>query len=167
MNRELVIGRIRTTFGLAGEVKVESYSGETDHFTRLSEVDLVDGDRRIRLRIESVRVNGRELLVKFAGIGSPEEASKLRNWSIVVDRRDACPAGPDEYYFADLIGLEVYVGDAPVGSVVAILEGGPRPLLQIELPAGGRRLVPFQDPFVAEVDLDRSRLVLSTGEVLA
>lgn len=167
MNDELVIGRVRTAHGVRGELKVESISGETDHFRALSTVTLARGDRRHELSVEGVRVAHRTVLLKLEGVDSPEEAKRWRGWEIVVPRERAAALREGEYYFADLLGLRVVCDGADRGVVADVWEGGKTVLLGIELPDGEQRLVPFQAAFVGAVDLDAGSLELTTDEVLA
>ena len=167
MNDELVIGRVRTAHGVRGELKVESISGETEHFRSLSTITLVRGERRHELTVEEVRIAHRTVLVKLEGVDSPEEAKRWRGWEIVVPRERAAPLRTGEYYFADLIGLRVEYGGTERGIVREVLEGGRTVLLAIELPDGGQRLVPFQREFVGAVDLETGALELLTDEALA
>ena len=168
-----MIGRVRTAHGVRGELKVESLSGETDHFRGLREVTLVrfgnegEGSRRHTFPVEAIRLSHRMVLLKLAGIDSPETAKRWRDWEIVVSRADAAPLEHDEYYYGDLIGLAVYVGTDKRGRVSELWEGGPTVLLEITLSDGSKRLVPFQAEFVSSVDLAGGRLVLEDDEVLA
>ena len=173
MRNQLAIGRIRTAHGIRGELKVESLSGETEHFRGLREVTLVrsatDGQDSVRhtFPVEGVRMGHRVVLLKLAGIDSPETAKQWRDWEIVANRDDAAPLESGEYYYADLIGLAVYCGADERGRVTELWEGGRTVLLEITLADGTKRLVPFQEEFVSEVDLDSGRLVLGSDEVIS
>lgn len=172
MRRELVIGRVRTAHGVQGELKVESMSGETGHFERLKEVTIVrpgqaDREDRRTFRVESVRTAGRVVLLKLFGIDTPEQAKDLRHWEVVADRSEAAPCAEGEYYYADLIDLRVLVDGSHVGWVRTIWEGGPGVLLGVTLLDDSTRLVPFQERFVASVDLERGLVELRDREVLS
>lgn len=160
----LVTGIIRSSHGLDGFVKVESSSGEVDHFAGLAEVfgrvPGSDGPLR-RLVIEAVEGSRHLLLLKFAGIETPEQARALAGLELLVPRDKACPLSEGEYYVSDLCNcVLVYLG-VPVGTVTDVLEGGAGDLLEVILTEGGdagesgsrRRLVPFRKEFVGEVDL--------------
>lgn len=166
MRQELVIGRVRTAHGVRGELKVESLSGETDHFLGLESLTLVRGENRRTVTVESVRAAHRGLLIKLEGVDSPEVAKKWRGWEIAVPRESASPLGDDEYYLADLVGMRVVFEGTERGSIAAILEGGKTALLEVVLPDGERRIVPFQSEFVTDVDLESETLTLATDEVL-
>ena len=71
------------------------------------------------------------------------------------------PPGDEEYYHADLIGLEAALGDGtPLGRVRAIHDFGAGDTLEIERPAGPPAMVPFTRAIVPVVDLAAGRLVL-------
>lgn len=167
-----MIGRVRTTHGVRGELKVESLSGETKHFTGLSRVRLIRRDgrgpvERETREVESVRLAHRLVLLKLTGVDSPEAAKRWRGWEIAVDRADAAPLAQGEYYYADLVGLTVFVDGEERGRVTDLWEGGPTVMLGITRSDGEERLVPFQAEFVASVDLEEGSLVLETDEVIA
>lgn len=171
MKRELVIGRVRTAHGVRGELKIEPISGESAHFTTLNELTLVRRSERHTLRVESVRPAHRVVLVKLAGVDSPEEAKRWRGWEIVVPREQAAPLDEGEYYYADLVGLRVIFendesGLMTLGTVSAVWEGGPSAILGIRRPDGQERLVPFQEAFVKRVDAEAGTLELETDEVM-
>lgn len=152
-SEELAIGRIRTSHGVRGDLKVVSYSGETEHFESLSELTLSDGRRRRRFAIERVRVAGQALLIKLDGLDTPEEARAFGGWEILVDRESAAPLGEDEYYLGDLCKCSVVKAGRKLGKVLSVCEGGGGDMLEIEVPSGKRFFVPFRREFVGKVDI--------------
>jgi 16S rRNA processing protein RimM len=150
----IVIGRIRSAFGRAGEIKVESLSGELHHFTVLKSVLVRLRGAEATYAIESVRLSNRVVLMKLQGIDTIEQAAGLRDGELVVPRARASGLGPDEFYYADLVGLTVIAGGDTVGVVKAIVETGARPLLEIDTQRGASVLVPFHRHFVGEIEMD-------------
>ena len=150
---QFIVGFIRGSHGVTGKVKVESASGETEHFFSMKEVTLRDGksDNSINCKIESVEVGAELLYIKFDGINSPEDGRKLNGWQIVVPRKYAKKLGKNEWYIEDLknCALNFYpeqskddlaVSSAPttgnpvkVGTVTNVIEGGSGNLLEILL----------------------------------
>ena len=98
----LVIGIIRGAHGLTGKVKVESTSGEVEHFFELTEVTLRKDGAEKKTEVESVEGGHPFLFMKCAGIDTPEQAAKLAGAEIVVPRDKACPLYEGEYYVEDL-----------------------------------------------------------------
>lgn len=98
---EMVIGIIRGTHGLSGTMKIQSTSGEIEHFFSLKEVRVKNGTFNKRLAIELVS-GGSPLLLKLRGIESQEDAKALNGFEILVPRDFACPLNEDEFYIEDL-----------------------------------------------------------------
>lgn len=145
-----MVGIIRGTHGLAGNCKVESTSGEFQHFTGMKDVVLRKNGIETKRTIEKVGIGGGILYIKFSGINSPEEAKKLSGSEIVVSRDFACPCGKDEYYVEDLKQCQlVYTSGSAkgmaeksaattaepvvVGTITDVLEGGAGDLFEVVL----------------------------------
>jgi 16S rRNA processing protein RimM len=156
-------------------VKLRSLSGETAHILSLKTVLLRRGDTTAEYALEGVLAS--PLAVKFAGVGSPEAARVLRGAELLVPRENAAPLGPAEFYIEDLLGLEVFarfppekdnsgLQEEPIGSVANVVEGGGGFLVEILLPSGKKKLVPFRDEFFGPVDPAAGRMELLVRWVL-
>jgi 16S rRNA processing protein RimM len=100
------------------------------------------------------------VLIKFRGIGTPEEARRLRGAEAVVSRDQAAPLREGEFYVEDLRGLPVVHGEEVIGEVQDILEGGGGSLVEIKLSSGELKVVPFRKEFFAPIDPGQGRLSL-------
>ena len=146
---EMIVGFIRGPHGLSGKCKVESTSGECDHFYELKEVTLRKGDFSKKASIEAVEGSAHSLLLKFSGIDSADDAKKITGLEIIVPRDKACPLCKDEYYVEDLkscslvyyengkkeskIGMAGNSAPITVGLITDVLEGGAGDLLEVSL----------------------------------
>lgn len=166
MTDELVIGRVRKPHGIHGELKIESLSGDLDHFHNLSTLILQRGQQREEHQIEGVRFASGLVLVRLKGVSTPEAAKRWRGWEVVASRDHAAPLADGEVYYADLVGLTAFSGDDNVGVVSSVLEGGPWPFLEVRLATGETRVVPFQEHFVGPVDLESGRIEILDSELL-
>lgn len=164
--QRLAVGAVRAAHGIAGEVRVRSFSGETAHLLRLTEVVLRRGAASRPAIVETVRAAPPDVLVKFAGVDDRAAAAALRGWELWVDRSLAAPLAEGEYYAADLCRCGVYEGGARVGTVTGICETGHAPLLEIRTDDGRTVMVPFTDHFVREVDVEAGRVELRDAEVM-
>ncbi|MCR5698994.1 MAG: ribosome maturation factor RimM [Treponemataceae bacterium] len=181
---KLVIGIIRGSHGLTGKFKVESTSGECEHFFKLEEVTVKNDSIEKDFKVESVEGNSNSLLMKLEGINSPEEAKKFQGSEILVPRDKASPLKKGEFYVEDLKQCKlVYFSDEnssneksakkglaaksetaiEAGIITDVLEGGSGKLLEVELServkamsdsADKRVLVPFNNEFIGTVDLN-------------
>lgn len=176
----LVIGKLRRPHGIHGAIKVESYSGEAEHFRSLTEATLVSGNKTRSVRIVSATVHNCVPVLTFEGVETPEAARHLTGWEVRVPRADAAALGVDEYYSDDLVGVTVYVDEAVWGRVVAVIDGSQAPLLEIErvdpqstaestearVTGNQRILVPFMERFVNTAGIEAGRLEITERWIL-
>lgn len=105
----LEAGKIVTTHGIRGEVKIMPY---TDTPELLAEFDrLFIGKDRKELIIEHSRVFKNMVIAKIEGVDTPEDAEKLRNKMLFM-HRDDLELDDDTYFIQDLIGMEVRDADS-------------------------------------------------------
>ena len=161
------MGAVVKTHGVHGFLRVKSYSGETDHLTRLRQVKVGDSRSMREYEVEAVRTAGRDILMKLSGVDSPEEGVLLRGADLWVDRSEACPLNDGEYYVADLCGCAVFQSGAQVGTVRSIVESGAADLIEITALGGREFFVPFVDEYVGEIDLAQRSICLKEGYELA
>jgi len=151
---EVIIGRVRTPHGVRGHLKLQSYSGDFDHFFDLTEITLVNEDKRVSVRVESITERGNSVLLKIKGIESPEDARKYSGWDIVVPPENASKCEDGEYYIAELAGCRVVCEGEMVGIVVSVCDGPQADLIEIEKAYTGKRyFVPFMEQYVGKVDI--------------
>lgn len=154
MTDRLAIGRIGRPHGVHGAMRVHSYSDETEHFRGLERILLRrDGDER-EVAVDTIQIHGRSPVLRLAGVATPEAARSFTGYEILVPREVAAPLGADEFYVADLVGLELCVEGRSVGRICGVIEAPQAPLLELEPNAAGRTvLIPFLRRFVGEPDL--------------
>jgi 16S rRNA processing protein RimM len=162
----VLVGAIAGAFGVRGEVRVRSFTGDPEAI--LDYAPFFHEDGRPALTPTSWRPIPDGVAVMAAEVRTREEAMALRNTKLFVPR-DALPeAEEDEYYHVDLIGLSVEALDgAPLGRVRAVVPG-PQDLLDIEGTPGasGRWYLPFTKALTPVVDLAGGRLVADVPEGL-
>jgi 16S rRNA processing protein RimM len=161
MTAQFVVGLLGAPFGLEGYIKVRSLSGETGHIARLKQLVLRQGVKERSFEVEGSDEKGDSLLIKLKGIDSPEAAKVLKGAEIVTGRENAAPLAAGEYYIDDLKGITVVSEDGEaLGQVTDILEGGGGELVEMRLPTGESRLIPFRNGFFGEVSPEKGRAVL-------
>lgn len=162
-----IVGIIRGTHGLSGELKVESTSGVYEHFEEMGEVSLMRSDFvgiPKKVRVEYMRCGASMIYIKLAGVDTAREAAKYIGCSISVPREKAHALKENEWYIEDLKGCEVwYKADdtsASIGTVQDVVEGGGSYLLEIRKNDGGVVFVPFDKKFIGEVNVERGKIQL-------
>jgi 16S rRNA processing protein RimM len=166
LDDHLAVGVVTNTHGIGGELKLKSFSGEAGHLVALREGLFVRGGEQKRLVIESVRVQPPGVLLKLAGMDTPETARRMVGWEMWLPRTQAAPLDSGEYYEADLCRCSLWLGEKEIGPVRSVWDGGPAQLLEVDGADGRRYLVPFTDHFVGAVDLERRRISLRGDEIL-
>ena len=167
MKQVLATGIVRAPHGVKGFVKVRPYSSDFEHFFSLKEVTLQREGKSRKAEIEQVQNHSGELLVKFKGIDSPEEARFISGWDILVPRQQASKLGKGEVYIADLPGMKLVYENEEVGEVVSTMEGAQALLLEVLALDGKKYLVPYmKNIFVSDVDLEKGTIKLLKRELL-
>lgn len=115
---------------------------------------------RSSLTVTAARGSKGGVIVHFAEVEDRNAAELLKGRTLLIAAGEARPLEEDEYFFHDLIGLEVESADGGrVGRVVEVYEGGAVPYLGVS--DGSReRLLPFARVVVRQVDLEGRRLVI-------
>ncbi len=103
----LQVGIISQTHGIKGEVKVFPTTDDINRFKKLKEIILDTGKDKINLKIESVKFFKQYAILKFKGIDNINDIEIYKGKSLFVTRENAVKLEKDEYFIADLIGLEV------------------------------------------------------------
>jgi 16S rRNA processing protein RimM len=161
MTERFVAALVGAPFGVKGFVKIKPLSGELEHLEQLERVVLRRLNNETLFYVEETQIIGASLGIKFRGIDSPEAARELTGAEILVDRDQAAPLGKDEYYIADLRGIPVFSQKGMnLGEILDVLDGGGGQLVEMWLPGGEIRLVPFRNEFFGEVDTENRRAVL-------
>ena len=168
MAKKFIIGLVGAPFGLKGFVKVRSLSGEIDHLLKLKSVTIRQGESEKLLKIEESSVSGAAVLMRFAGINSPEDAKNLNGAQLLAGREEAAPLLPGEFYVEDLKGLPVMAlpDEQIIGHVTDVLEGGGGELVEIKLCSGELRLVPLREEFFTEISPEKGRIRLQNTWIL-
>lgn len=158
--RRVVLGKVGGLYGVRGWVKLWSFTEPVENLLDYRELELCRGDRWEAVRLAEGRRQGEALVARFDGCEDREQAALLVGAELAVTR-DRLPApAPGEFYWADLVGLEVVTVDgASLGRVEQMMATGANDVMVVR---GEReRLVPFlPGRYVHEVDLGGGRIVV-------
>jgi 16S rRNA processing protein RimM len=155
------LGVIAKPHGVRGELRIHVYNPESTLLEELAEVFLVgdEGEEPSLVEIEGTRQGTKMLLMRLAGVGSKEDADALRGYTLCVPREALPELEEGEYYHADLIGLQAFEGEQPLGDVLDVVDYPSAECLKIARP-GGYIEVPMLDRWLDRVDLDGGRVLL-------
>lgn len=104
----VVIGKVGSTYGVRGFLKIYPYAGSSDSILHYSPWFLNQGKNGWSIfKIEEGRTHGKGLIVKFVGIDTKEQASLQTGREIAIKRDQLPRLKKNEYYWSDLVGLSV------------------------------------------------------------
>ena len=159
--KRVCVGVITGPHGVRGAVRLKSFTAEPADIARYGPLEEESGERRFALRLIG---NAKGVLIaKLADVEDRDRAEALRGLRLYLPRAALPPPGEEEYYHADLIGLEAVRGDGtPIGRVRAVHDFGAGDTLEIVRPAGEGppAMVPFTRAVVPVVDLNLGRVVI-------
>ena len=158
MEQFLQVGVISSTHGIRGEVKVFPTTDDPMRFKKLKKVFLDTGRERLELEVQSVRFFKQFAIVKFKGIDNINDIERYKGKGLFVPREDAVPLGEDEYYIADLIGMEVFTEDGHFGVVKDVIETGANEVYIIESDEHGEVLIPAIRQCVLDVNVEEKKM---------
>lgn len=167
MEKQLQVGVISSTHGIRGEVKVFPTTNDAARFKQLKKVYLDTGWEQIELQIEQVKFFKQFAILKFKGIDNINDIEKYRGKSLLIDREDAVELEEDEYYIADMLGMEVYTEDgAFFGKLKDVMETGANDVYIIDTQEHGEVLLPAIRDCILDVDVEKSRMTIHLMEGL-
>lgn len=176
------VGRILDAWGVQGQLRVQPFSGDPQAlfssrrwFLRPPDAAAVaphgSGAAPRLLRVTGAREQGDVIVAGARELSDRNAAEALRGWRIFVPRGSFPSTAEDEYYWVDLIGLEVVnrAGES-LGVVADLMDTGAHSVLRVtqEAAAGDaarqvERLIPFVAAYVDEVSREQRRITVDWG----
>lgn len=184
MSKKIVIAKIISAFGIKGEVKIVAYCQDPLQIEKYPLFDAKDNVLQIKISNKNKAVVGSSgsgdpiLIVKLSSISDRNQAEAARGSEIFVKREDLKETVDDEFYYADLIGLEVRSEDgSTIGKVLNIQDFGAGGMLEIEFTesfkntaAGGNfekiENFPFSGKIFPEVNIAQNFIRIELPEIL-
>ncbi len=163
------VGYISGAFGITGSIRVTPFSTDADALLTVKTWWL-DKPSLQSVKVRTAKMHGGEVVAQIVGMLGRDAAEALKGAAVSIPR-SAFPQLPeDEYYWSDLIGLDVVnlQGEA-LGRVADMMHNGAQSILRITpVPAGEddkvpERLIPFVDHFVKTVDLAGKTITVDWG----
>jgi len=155
----ICVGVISGSYGVHGELRIKSFCAVPEDIEKYSPLTDEAGEREYMLAILRPITNG--FSARLPEISNKEDADTLRGTKLFA-RREQMPSLPDdEFYHADLIGLEVYdTGGVLLGRVKTVQNHGADDLLELQLAGTSTTtFLPFTKASIPTVDLVTGRIV--------
>ena len=155
------VGVITSPHGVNGEVKVYPTTDDAKRFSDLKNVLMVNKKGERKLNIEHVKYFKNMVIVKFKEFNSMNETETLRQSDLYVDRAHAVPLEENEYYIADLIGLDVVTDEGRVlGKLDDVLQTGANDVYQVRMGNGKEVLLPAIPECLLDINLDERKILV-------
>jgi 16S rRNA processing protein RimM len=154
VNDLVIMGRIVAPYGVFGWLKVlpdtEQIDGLLDYKTWWIGKD---NDWR-ELKVEEAKIHNDVIAVKLQGISERDGAFACKGKQVAVPRAALPKPGKNEYYWSDLIGLQVRNLQAvDFGKISDVFATGANDVIVAKSEQGQERLIPFIDAAIIEVDM--------------
>lgn len=186
MEDRLVVGRVVSSHGIRGEMKIRSLSGEDSHIRKLKRLWLRTETRNtgrgnaersaamtpsgayktVERKVISVRGALPNLILALEGITTPEEARKYRGAEILVERNNASPLREGEFYYSDLAGCKVCFEGRVLATVRSVWENSNCDMLEVVCDDGRIAQIPLQEQFVGDISVEERRIELKVDWIL-
>src|SRR3982074_3461463 len=154
---QICVARIGAAHGVRGAVKLWTFTEDPLAVKAYGPLFTKDGARQFEAA--TAREAKGHLVATLKGIATREEAERLNGIELYIAREKLPATDADEYYHADLIGLDaVTPANAPLGRVIAIHNFGAGDIIEIAPPGGATMLLPFTNAVVPSVDLEGGRV---------
>ena len=155
----LQVGAITQPHGIHGEVKVFPTTNDVKRFKKLKEVILDTGREQKVLEIEGEKFFKQYAILKFKGYDNINDIEKYKGKPLLVTRENAVKLGRDEYFIADLIGIEVYDEDGKyLGVLQKVIETGANDVYEVKFEDGREVLFPAIRQCILDVDMENRKM---------
>ncbi|MBQ5942905.1 ribosome maturation factor RimM [Massilia sp. AB1] len=164
------VGYVSGAYGLVGGIRITPHSMDADALLNVKTWWL-DKPTLRPVSVRTAKFHSGDVVATLVGMRDRNEAEALKGATIQVSRKDFPALDNDEYYWTDLIGLDVVnlQGEA-LGKVTDMMHNGAQSILRITPVSEGDptakvedRLVPFVDQFVKTVNLEGKLITLDWG----
>jgi len=166
VKNRVCVARIGAAHGTGGEVRLWPFTARAEAVAVYGPLQTADGTRAFE--IEALRPAKDFLVARLKGVTDRAAAERLCNTDLYVPRERLPIPEPEEFYYADLIGLraEDTTGRA-IGVVMAVHNFGAGDILEIAPTAGGDTvMLPFSTAAVPSVEVAIGRIVVEAPEGL-
>ena len=163
------VGKIVNTQGLQGEMRVLSVTDfAEERFKKGNTLALFDKKDQFVMDVEiaSHRKVKNFDIIKFKGMYHINDIEKFRDFTLKVREEDLTDLEDGEFYYHEIIGLDVYEGDSLIGQVKEILQPGANDVWVVKRKGKKDLLLPYIPPVVLDVDVAAGRIEVELMEGL-
>lgn len=158
----IIIGKIVSTQGNKGEVKVIPLTNSIDRFRKLTDIFIKKGNNKKLLKINNLKIKKNTVILKLEGIENIEKAEMIVGSFLEVKRSNAIKLPKDTYFIFDIIGLEVYTNENELlGKVDNIISTGSNDVYVVKNKNKQEILIPAIREVIKNIDLGKKRISIN------
>ena len=158
--KQIIVGKISGVFGVKGWIKVFSFTDPRENIFNYSPWLLKKGSDCKTVKLVDGKLQGKTVVAQLDGFTDRDHAQALLGWDVLITQDQLPETGAGEFYWSELIGLEVEnLQGIRLGVIDSLLETGANDVLIIQ---GDReRAIPFiQGQTVIEINLNLGRMIV-------
>ncbi len=152
----LYIGRVAKPHGVRGEIKVFP---TTDDIRRYDELDYVYIEDT-KYDIKSVKYVGKFVVLKLEGLNTVEDTLGLREKVVKIEKSRGIALEEDEYYYSDLIGLNVIAEGEKFGVLTDIIRTGSNDVYEVKTTDDKTVLLPAIKECIKKIDIANGEMLV-------
>ncbi len=175
--KKILFAKVTSAFGIKGEVKIIIYSENAENIEKYQLFDPKDQQLKIKISNKNKAIVGNSfgnpiVIAKIDGINDRNAAEKLNGLEIFVLREDFAELPENEFYYSDLIGLNVVDENLQkIGIVKSVSDFGGGVFLEIDFAIKHKNFsnsesIPFKNEFFPEVNLKENFIRLEDAEFI-
>ncbi|MCA2018446.1 ribosome maturation factor RimM [Vibrio tritonius] len=164
-NERIVVGKLGSTYGIRGWLKVFSYTDNPESIFDYSPWFIQHKGEWVEYKVESWKRHNKGMVAKLDGLDVREDANLLTNFEIFIDPAVLPELSEEEFYWRELFGMQVVTTQGyDLGQVTDMLETGSNDVLVVKAnlkDAFGQkeRLIPFlEEQVIKKVDREAQRI---------
>lgn len=166
----VLVGYVSGAYGLQGWVRIRPYSAEADALLN-AKTWWLDKPEVHDVEMLQSKVHGEDVVARIMGISTREAAEALKGAVVQISRKHFPALSDNEFYWVDLIGLDVdNLAGEHLGQVSGLIDNGAHPILRVAAKpedtssSVAEALIPFVDHYVTSVDLATRKIVVDWGK---
>ena len=183
MSKKILIGKVNSVFGIKGAVKVISFCQDPIQIENYPLFDEKGNAIKLKISNKNKAIIGTSgfgnaiLIATIEGVTDRTQAEKLRGLELFVDRENLDETDEDEFYYVDLIGLDVVNAESKkIGKVINVQDFGAGGMIEIEFTEefckanadkkiGKIENFPFKDETFPEINLKKGFIKMEMPEI--
>lgn len=163
------VGKIVNTQGLQGELRVMSVTDFADErFKKGAILSLFNEKNQFVMEVEIANHRKQKNfdIIKFKGLYHINDVEKYKGFTLKVAEENLTDLEDDEFYYHEIIGLDVYENDVLIGQIKEILQPGANDVWVVARRGKRDLLLPYIPPVILNVDIANNRVDVEIMEGL-